>query len=367
MTLEELLQQAGVGKGVEKKANENMHTGNTGYGAEFVPSEVFASEIFDIVPQRGRLLPLLPGSHGTNLPKTYTAPVVGLSIGDTVFQGKGEWTTGTPAETQDDHGISKVATMNVTLTQVPFICEVRISDEQLKYNAVNTEQYVKDRIAAGMAYTVESVIINGDIETGSTGNVNSDDQAPATTFAATGGAKDHRLMIDHGIRERAISGSYTVDAGTLGEDDYSALLGVLGEYSESPEDVLFIQNVSVNKPMRAIAAFADASKNGDRSLIAKGILPTPYGTDVLVHRAVPKTEADGKMSATSSNNTKGQVLAIYKPAIQYGFGQDFKLEVVRVPGYGYRLVATFDFAFSIVDSGASLTSPTVAAAINITL
>lgn len=367
MDLVTLLQKAGVGKGIEKKANEVMHSTNTGYGAEFIPDEVFSNEIYNLVPQRARLLPLLPGNHGTKLPKTYTAPVIGLSIDDLLFQGKGEWTTGTASQTEDDHGISRAETMSVTLTQVPFICEVNISDAQLKYNAVNTEEYVKQRIAEGMAYTVDSVIINGDSEAGATGNVNSDDQAPATTFASQGGAKYHATMIDHGIRELAINNSYTVNVGTLAADDYSALLGVLGEYAERPEDCLFIQPVSVTAKMRALDEFELIQNSGDRATIQKGIMPSPYGVDVLQHRAVKKTEADGKLSATGSNNTLGQILCIYKPAIQYGFGQDFTLEVVRVPGYGYRLIATFDFAFSIVDGGASLSNPTVAAGINVTV
>src|SRR3989339_532316 len=366
MDLTELLKQAGVGKDLEKKANEVMHTTNTGYGAEFIPDEVFASEIFDLIPQRARLLPLLPGNHGTKLPKIYTAPVIGLSVGDLLFQGKNEWTTGTASQTEDDHSQSKAATQQVTLTQVPFICEVDISDAQLKYNAVNTEEYVKRRIAEGMAYTVDSVIINGDSESGGTGNVNSDDQAPATTYAAYGAALYHATMIDHGIRERAINGTYTSDLGTLAADDYSTLLGILGEYAERPEDCLFIQSASVTAKTRTLDEFEDAQKYGNNNLIAKGIIPTPYGVDILQHRAVPKTEADGKKSATAGNNTKGQILALYKPAIQYGFGQDFFLEVVRNPGYGWRLVATFDFAFTIVDSGASLTDPTVAAGINVT-
>lgn len=368
MDLEALLKKAGIGKGLEKKANEVMHTTNTGYGAEFIPSEVFASEVFDIIPERARLLPLLPGSHGRNLPKVYTAPVVGVSVGDLLFQGKNEWTTGYAYQTEDDHGISKAATQNITLTQVPFICEVNISDSQLKYNAVNTEEYVKQRIAEGMAYTVDSVIINGDSETGATGNVNSDDQAPATTFASEGGALYHALMIDGGIRERAINGSYTNNVGTLAAEDYATILGLLGDYSERPEDCLFIQPTSVTAKMRTLDEFELVTNIGlDQAMIKSGRLPTPYGVDVLSHRAVPKTEADGKKSATGSNNTKGQILGLYKPAVQYGFGQDFFLEVVRVPGYGWRLVATFDFAFKIVDSANSLTSPTVAAGINITV
>ena len=82
---------------------------------------------------------------------------------------------------------------------------------------------------------------------------------------------------------------------------------------------------------------------------------------------MPKTEADGKVSTTGSNNTKGQILCVYKPAIQFGFGQEFKIETERVAGYGWRLVATFSFAFKIVDSAASLSDPTVSAGISVTI
>lgn len=353
--------------GVETKANEVMHPTNTGYGEEFVPSEVFRSEVIDLIPQRARLLPLLPGNQGSNLPIRYTGPVVGLSVEDLLFQGKPEWTTGDPSATENDHGTSRAQTMDVTIEQKSFICEVRISDQLMRYNAANLEQYVKDQLARGMAYTVDFAIINGDSEAGATGNVNSYDQAPATTYATQGGANFAGTVIDHGIRESAINNSYTVNVGTLAADDYASLLGVLGEYAERPEDCLFIQPVSVTAKMRTLDEFELMTNSGDRATIQKGIMPTPYGVDVLQHRAVKKTEADGKLSATGSNNTKGQILAIYKPAIQYGFGQEMKLEMVRVPGYGWRLVATFDFGFTIVDAGASLTNPTVAAGINVTV
>jgi len=88
---------------MEKKANEVMHTGNTGAGTEFVPLEAFRAEIMDILPQRSRLLPLLPGNHGVNLPKKYTAPALGLSVGDLEFEGRSEWTTGTGSATESDH------------------------------------------------------------------------------------------------------------------------------------------------------------------------------------------------------------------------------------------------------------------------
>ena len=344
---------------VSEKANEVMHPTNTGAGAEFIPSEVFAEGVIDIMPNHSMLLQLLPGNHGVGLPKAYTAAVKGLSVSDLLFEGKTEWTTGTGSETEDDHSQSKATTAQITLNQASFILEVDINDEQLEYNAVDTEAYVREEIARGMGMTVDALIINGDSETGATGNVNSDDGAPAS--------KKYYLKIDGGIRERAINGSYTVDVGTLDAADYSSLMATLGEYGAYPEDLLFLQHVSVTHKTRTLSELETVDQFGPNATIVSGMVGAIYGTPIVTHRYVPKTEADGKVSTTGSNNTKGQILCVYKPAVQFGFGKDFKLETVRVAGYGWRMVATFDFAFKIIDSANSLTNPTISAGINVTV
>jgi len=344
---------------IEAKANEVMHTGNTAAGAEFIPDEIFAESIVDIMPTRSQLLPLLPGNHGVGLPNKLTTAILGLSIDDLLFQGKTEWTTGTAAQTEDDHSQSQAETAQVSLTQAHFIAEVDISDQQLLYDAVDTESYVRERLAKGMALTVDNLIINGDSEAGATGNVNLDDATPT--------ALTYYLMIDGGIRERAINSTYEVNVGTLAAADYSSLIGVLGEYGTFPDDLLFLQNVSVNKKTRVLEELETMEKFGPNATIVKGMLGKIYGVDIVTHRGVPNTEADGKVSTTAGNNTLGQILCVYKPAIQFGFGQEFKLETERVAGYGWRLVATFDFSFVIIDSAASLTNPTIAVGRNVTI
>ena len=346
---------------METKANEVMHTTNTAAGAEFIPSEVFAQEIFNIIPTRPGLLPLLPGNHGRNLPKKYTAAAIGLSVSDMEFEKKGQWTTGTGSQTEDDHSQQKAATAQVSLTQNPFIAEVDISDEQLKYNAVNTEQYVKDRLAQGMLYTVDSLILNGDTATGANTNINAIDGTPASTKF---------YLTQNGIRKLAFAGSYTSDLGTLAVGDYATLLGLLGEYASIPQDVLFIQNIGVTMKAIQLAEFLTAEKAGSASgaTAQTGVRPTPFGSDLLTHRAMKKANTAGKVAVgTPANNTTGSIAALYKPAVQYGFGQDFMIEVARVPGYGWRLVATFDFAASFIDAGTGLTDPTVALGYNVTI
>lgn len=344
--------------GLERKANEVMNTGNTGYGAEFIPDEVFKASILDIRPGRPGFLGLLRGNHGVGLPKVLTVPVIGISAGDQEFDKKGEWTTGTGSQTEDDHTVSKAPTAQVQLTQKQFIAEVDISDEQLKYNAVNTEEYVINRLRDGVAGTVESLILNGDTTTGATGNVNSDDGAPAST--------KFYLAADGAIK-KALAGSYDVNVGTLDYDDYASLLGKLGEYATNPDDVLFVQHIKVTLKALQIASFLTAQNSADRATIQSGIRPTPFGSDMVTSRFCGLAEADGKKSVTGSNNTLGRIVAMHKGAAQFGFGQDMKIEVVRVPGYGWRVVCTFDLGLAFVDAGTGLESATVALGRNITV
>lgn len=367
MELETMLK--GLGMNLQTKANEVQNTGATGYGAEWVLPTQMASEIYDLIPQRSNLLSLLPGNHGSNLPASYSAPYIGLSIGDMLYEGQQEWSTGTGSATEDDHTQSRRGTPKVTITQKTFIAEIDVSDQLLRRSTpVQIENYLKSELARGMGYTCDYVIVNADSSTGSTGNVNSDDQAPATTFAGAGGSRHASLVFDNGLRKLALAGSYATDAGTLDAGDYLKMISLLGEYGADPTQCLFIQPVQVRAKTLAISDFAEFQKYANNDVIAKGLMPTPYGVDILTHRAVQLTAADGKRDGASpSNNVKGQILALYKPAVQYGFGAEIKLEPVRVAGYGWRFVATFDFGFTVAEASAGLSSPTVSTAYNITV
>ena len=61
-------------------------------------------------------------------------------------------------------------------------------------------------------------------------------------------------------------------------------------------------------------------------------------------------------------NKKGQFLAVYKPAVRWGFGQDVEIEVERVVGYGFHMVITCEVGFVILDP-----TNTCAAGINVTI
>ena len=62
----------------ERKANEIMHTANTGYGAELVPGKILTTDFIDLIPQASPLMNFfMAGYHGKTLPMKVDVPVLG--------------------------------------------------------------------------------------------------------------------------------------------------------------------------------------------------------------------------------------------------------------------------------------------------
>ena len=338
----------------EAKANEVMNTGATNFGKEIIPTNVMLDDMLDMLPNYSSLINIFPGNHGTNMPVSAKVPVIGEA---NLFKGNSEWTTGagsfiTPAN-------NGPMTDEVTITQGQYILTVSLSKRELNYGPAQLEAIIKDRINRAAARTIDAVILNGDSETGTTGNVNSDDAAPTSGI--------YYLQNDHGIREIAINNSQTVDCGTLDAGDFLTVKAQLGEgYQADLTNLVYLTNASTYNKMLALSEVITMDKFGADATIVKGALAKVFGTDIVVVRDFPNTEADGKVSATASNNTKGGFACVYKPAVQYGFGQPLEIDAYKVPGKGVDLVATFEFGFAIANNVAGL-GKTVAMGINVTL
>jgi hypothetical protein len=135
----------------------------------------------------------------------------------------------------------------------------------------------------------------------------------------------------------------------------------------NPEDCLWLFNRATYNKGLALDALLDASKRGAASTLSGNAIANLFGADVHISKHMGKTEADGKISTTATNNTLGQLGLIYKPAIQYGFGQPLEIDVVKVPGKGVSLIATFEFGFDILQKDAGYTDSSVAIGYNVTL
>jgi hypothetical protein len=334
-----------------------MGTGKAAEGQELVPDEVFAKETLQIVPDHGTFLGALPGNHsknGVRLPKVAKVPL----IGDAGFFAAGsEKTTGAFAVTAG----GTAPTGEVTITQAKYTMKIDVTDELDTFSAYpeQLKTALQQRVAQSMARTIEALIINADAETGATGNVNSDDGAPT--------AGTYYLNADHGIRELAINNTYTKSVGTLVVGSFADVMGVLGDFAGNPADCMWLFNRATYLKAMQLSDFADASKAGKAATTSTGALSNVFGSDLFVNRDVGKTEADGKISTTASNNTKGQFLYLWKPAVQFGFGKDLQMKMFDFGADGYQLHAWFYFGFGIYNKEAGGVDPSVAAGINVTL
>jgi HK97 family phage major capsid protein len=356
-----VLRALGMGS-YETNANEVEHTASTGYGKELLPVNILSEKVVDVSRQMSKLLQVLPGNHGTNMNLTEKVPVMGDAG---YMESNSEWTTGAGTIAQ---GTNLQPTADITITQVPLIMSIDVSRRLLKYSVVDLEAWLINQIGKASAKTIESMIINGDAETGATGNVNSDDQAPATTFTSVGGAGYHMLLIDHGIRELGINGSSTSsDLGTLARADFGTMENILGDFFANAEECLWITNRKTYNKFMQLTDFSYANYRGLASTLTGAAVTNIDGADLIISQCVPLTEADGKVSKTAGNNTLGQILLIWKPAVQYGWGQPLEIDIVKVPGKGVQVLATMEFGFTIVQKKAGNSDSSVAVGYNATV
>lgn len=357
ITMDDVEKELSAFADAETKANEVMHTGNAGAGQELIETNKLSKEILDMVPEYSNLLPLLPGDHGKDLGVSEVLPIVGELP---LFRGNSEWTDAGTSEADGTNG-DRLPTASVTINQGMFYLEVPISKRQLNYSITDLYSLVVGKIQKSAGRTVDAVIINGD--TSETGNVNRDGFDFGTLTDAQKEAY-YYLQCNDGIRKLGIANG--IDVGVLDEDDLLDLTEQLGEYAEADEDLLYLTSRKVKNKVAKFDSYKDASKSGSESTVHGKKVEQVWGIDLMTSRDHPSlATATGKVHNTTGNTT-GQVQLLWKPAVQYGFGQEMDFEVKPVAGKGIILVVTFEFGFSIV-SGKAGQDKTVATGYNITL
>jgi hypothetical protein len=73
-------------------------------------------------------------------------------------------------------------------------------------------------------------------------------------------------------------------------------------------------------------------KFGPQATVLTGQLANIGRNPLISSMAMSLTEADGKVSTTAANNTKGQVVAFNRRGLKAGWRRRVKVEVERLPG-----------------------------------
>lgn len=330
---------------IETKANEAMTTGQDGYGQDFVPTDL-ASYVLETVRNADTLMSKLPTPIVMPSP-TYTIPV--------------EWADPTWYATSEQADVtatavttSKAGTSDIVLTAKKFSTSVYASGELDEDSIINIRSYLGDKFAKSYGELLDNVILNGDTETGATGNVNMDDQAPT--------AWSYFLHLD-GVRKSALTNSKDVNAGTLDVADIRSARALMGIKGVDPKNLVLAMDLSTYYKILGLGQVETIEKFGGAATIVNGVLKAIDGIEILATSLMGLTEADGKKSYdTPANNTLGQAVLIYKPDMLTGFRRNLSVFTEYLPQYDqYRFTGHVRFALKIrsTDSCAMIRNITV--------
>jgi hypothetical protein len=335
---------------LETKANEIMHTTNTGFGAELVPGNILMTDFIDLIPAASPLMAFFQGGfHGKTLAKKQDVAVLGELP---LHQLKAEQTGGALGFAQ---GLGKQPTKLVTIEQKQRFFSVDISEYEQTFAITDVVALVKRKLAASSANTMVSDVLNGDTVATANTNINLIDGTPAAT---------NSYLAANGLRKQAFTDSTATDAGTFAFADYLTLIKALGFNASNKQDLVFIHSLNAEVAALGIDEFRQAYVNGQLSSAITGKLPNFLGASVTTDRFLGEANTAGKVSATPANNVKGQVVCAHKMAVQWGTNGDYYMEIYRVPGSGYQVIGWYFMGHAIAGL-TEIGAPTVSSLYNI--
>jgi HK97 family phage major capsid protein len=332
---------AGALRDLPVKADELMHTANTAYGSEWVP-DIWSSELWRKARAENVILPLfrvieMP-SNPFELPISGTDPTV-YYVPET--QDEDDLTLAGSGNPIPD---SQIGSGKVTLTAKKLALRVGFSAELAEDAAIPLIPLYREQALRVMAEAIDNVLLNGDTETGATGNINSDDGAPSSTA---------KYIAFDGLRKLPLV-TNAANAQDAGGAPSVALLRTTrflmpGRYALRPKDCAWIVDGSTYAKLLNLSDVATVDKFGPHATVLTGEIAKVDGVPVLVSAEMPLTMADGK--ADSSGNTKGQAICVYRPGWVVGYRRRVAATMNYLPYYdAYQMVATVRLAFANFDA-----------------
>lgn len=341
----------------KRLTNDTENTQTVWRGKELVPQNNLIAQVMTMPGRQPSFIQALPGFHGFNMGISETLPIKGILPR---AKGNSEWLTGAGAINE---GKKRIPTDSVTITQKPLILQVDISKRFINYSIDDLMTYVTGEMARSIDVDTEFAILNADSTDEATGNINCVDAKPSTTFAD--GEDDLSLQFDTSIRKYMLDNSLTVDVWTLEWTHFIAVRQKLGKYAIMLNDLMLLMDSICYHKALTLDEFKKANENGRSSTIYEGAISNIAWVDLFLPESFPATTSDGTVSATAANNTKGWFIYLYKPAIQYWFGQDMEIEVWNIPGKGKSIIGTYEFWFAIVNKKAWETDNWIYGGINV--
>ena len=191
--------------------------------------------------------------------------------------------------------------------------------------------FLRQQGSGSLTYYGDSVCLNGDTTGTATGNINLDDATPAATkhYLAGDGIR-HAGIIDNTGNQKDLAGPISLTAlrDAKGRMIDSARFVNWG-HPTKPDDLLFVADPETADRIALLDEVIEWFQVQGQPIL-NGQVARALGNPVIGTLVQPKTEADGKVSTTAANNTKGQVTTFNVRGFKFGWRRRVKLETERI-------------------------------------
>lgn len=254
------------------------------------------------------------------------------------------------------------ATAKSTLTSTEQLAEIDWSYNLDEDAVIAMMPAFRAALAQYGGEAMDAFILNADATDAATGNINLDDADPdADSYFLSSGQDGirHQWLVD-----------YTAQGSSAGAaiDDtkMAAGLKLLGKYGLDINNLRIVPDAATYLSMLGMTNVATFEKYGAQATILKGELGRYRGIPILPSASHPLTEADGKVSTTAGNNTKGSMSIYNRNMWRVGFRRGLTIEVDRLI-QKRSLVMVVSFRIAVAAQGTRSAAKHTAGIYNITV
>jgi len=243
---------------------------------------------------------------------------------------------------------SNPTTASASLSAKKIQAEIDFSGEVTEDSIIPIIPNLRFDLVRRGGQTMDDLVVNGDTQTAATGNVNSDDGAPAagTYYLAFNGIRKFHNVTN--------TGQETNMAAAPTSALLTAVRSLLGKYGARPSDLVLLTGPSTYYKIQLIAEVITLEKYGPNATVLQGELARWFNIPILLNETTDKAQSNGRVSVTGSNNTLGWVSLVNTTMWKTGFRRDLQIESFRdIQKDQNILVASFRMAF--VSSGIATT------------
>ncbi|MGH3834181.1 MAG: hypothetical protein ACRDSF_00535 [Pseudonocardiaceae bacterium] len=309
--------------GAYQRAMLAMDTAESGFGSQLVGAQ-YVGELWDAPRRLGKVFPLIDSFEMTD--PTAFLPVE-VDIPEMLFVSE------STANNSSNYTTVKTGSQRVQVDAKKFVIHQMWSGEMEEDSIIAFVPFLRRQAAMSVVHYSDSLVLNGDTTNAATGNINLDDADPADTkhYLAFDGIR-HAALVDNTANGTDAAGAVTL---TLVDGQRSKMIDSarLVDWGHPTDfsDLAHVADPETADKLSLLDEVLTVDKYGNNATILNGELSRLKNHPLIACIAVPKTEADGKVSTTGANNTKGQVVTVNRRGFKVGWRRRIMVETERLP------------------------------------